>query len=91
MNIVKGVADLIRRSSGGHPGESSSVTHVERFSAPSPKICFRYLLVTNFLHLITLIPGIRYGYSYVNYSFLPLIFHHKEFPQSHWLDAIQSI
>uniref|UniRef100_A0A7N0VH18 BEACH domain-containing protein B n=1 Tax=Kalanchoe fedtschenkoi TaxID=63787 RepID=A0A7N0VH18_KALFE len=40
MNIVKGVADLIRRSSGGQPGESPSVTHVERFSAPSPKICF---------------------------------------------------
>ncbi|CAM8878100.1 unnamed protein product [Rhodiola kirilowii] len=40
MNIVKGVADLIRRSSGGQPGESSSVTQVERFSAPSPKICF---------------------------------------------------
>ncbi|XP_057974811.1 BEACH domain-containing protein B isoform X2 [Malania oleifera] len=40
MNIVKGVADLIRRTSGGQTGESGSGSQVERFSAPAPKICF---------------------------------------------------
>ncbi|RVW65596.1 putative ribonuclease H protein [Vitis vinifera] len=41
MNIVKGVADLIRRTSGGQTGESTSGPQVEKFSAPSPKIRFR--------------------------------------------------
>lgn len=40
MNIVKGVADLIRRTSGGQTGESTSGPQVEKFSAPSPKIRF---------------------------------------------------
>ncbi|KAJ4963542.1 hypothetical protein NE237_023481 [Protea cynaroides] len=38
MNIVKGVADLLRRTSTGQPGESGP--EAERFSAPCPKICF---------------------------------------------------
>ncbi|KAJ0086384.1 hypothetical protein Patl1_08677 [Pistacia atlantica] len=38
MNIVKGVADLIRRTSGGSTGESSSGIQHERFSPPPPKI-----------------------------------------------------
>ena len=42
MNIVKGVADLIRRTSSGHTGEPNSGPQVEKFSAPSPKIQFRY-------------------------------------------------
>lgn len=40
MNIVKGVADLIRRSSTGHTGESSSGAQAERFSTPTPTIRF---------------------------------------------------
>ncbi|KAK9271394.1 hypothetical protein L1049_026984 [Liquidambar formosana] len=40
MNIVKGVADLIRRTSSGQTGESSSGAQAERFSAPTPKIRF---------------------------------------------------
>ncbi|KAJ0974642.1 hypothetical protein J5N97_016607 [Dioscorea zingiberensis] len=40
MNIVKGVADLIRRSSGGQSGESSSWPHAENLSAPYPRIRF---------------------------------------------------
>ncbi|XP_042508929.1 BEACH domain-containing protein B-like isoform X1 [Macadamia integrifolia] len=40
MNIVKGVADLLRRTSTGQPGESGSWSQAERFSAPCPKICF---------------------------------------------------
>ncbi|KAJ7958905.1 BEACH domain-containing protein [Quillaja saponaria] len=40
MNIVKGVADLIRRTSSGHTGESSSGLQVQRFSPPRPKIRF---------------------------------------------------
>jgi len=39
MNIVKGVADLIRRTSSGHSGESSG--HAHKFSPPGPKIRFR--------------------------------------------------
>lgn len=42
MNIVKGVADLIRRTSSGQTGEPNSGPQVEKFSAPSPKIQFRY-------------------------------------------------
>ncbi|KAK4792509.1 hypothetical protein SAY86_022944 [Trapa natans] len=38
MNIVKGVADLIRRTSGAQTGESSSGTG--RISPPAPKIRF---------------------------------------------------
>lgn len=41
MNIVKGVADLLRRTSGGQPGEATSWPQATRFSAPSPRICFR--------------------------------------------------
>lgn len=40
MNIVKGVADLIRRTSGGYSVESGSGSSSERFSAPTPKIRF---------------------------------------------------
>ncbi|KAH7567644.1 hypothetical protein JRO89_XS07G0111400 [Xanthoceras sorbifolium] len=40
MNIVKGVADLIRRTSGGPTGESTSGIQPERFSPPSPNIRF---------------------------------------------------
>ncbi|KAG7971974.1 hypothetical protein I3843_07G161500 [Carya illinoinensis] len=40
MNIVKGVADLIRRTSGGQTGESTSGSQPQRFSPPGPKICF---------------------------------------------------
>lgn len=39
MNIVKGVADLIRRTSTGQSGESSSF-HAQKFSPPGPKIRF---------------------------------------------------
>ncbi|KAK4359154.1 hypothetical protein RND71_021383 [Anisodus tanguticus] len=41
MNIVKGVAGLMRRSSGSHGGESSSGSPLERFSPPTPLIHFR--------------------------------------------------
>ncbi|KAL9450104.1 hypothetical protein AB3S75_011937 [Citrus x aurantiifolia] len=40
MNIVKGVADLIRRTSSGSSGDSSSGVQHEKFSPPSQKICF---------------------------------------------------
>ncbi|KAI8015885.1 BEACH domain-containing protein B [Camellia lanceoleosa] len=40
MNIVKGVADLIRRTSTGHSAESGSGSSTERFSPPTPKIRF---------------------------------------------------
>lgn len=40
MNIVKGVADLIRRSSGGQAGEGGNWGHADKFSAPSVKIHF---------------------------------------------------
>ncbi|XAR62071.1 hypothetical protein NMG60_11016666 [Bertholletia excelsa] len=40
MNIVKGVADLIRRTSGGHNADSSSGFPTERFPPPTPSICF---------------------------------------------------
>ncbi|KAG9440194.1 hypothetical protein H6P81_020359 [Aristolochia fimbriata] len=39
MNIVKGVADLLRRTSGGQ-GDVSSWKQDERLSVPSPKILF---------------------------------------------------
>ncbi|CAJ2641153.1 unnamed protein product [Trifolium pratense] len=39
MNIVKGVADLIRRTSSGQSGESSSL-QTQKFSPPGPKIRF---------------------------------------------------
>ncbi|CAI8599127.1 unnamed protein product [Vicia faba] len=38
MNIVKGVADLIRRTSTGQSGESSG--HAHKFSPPGPKFRF---------------------------------------------------
>jgi len=40
MNIVKGVADLIRRTSAGHTGESSGFQG-QKCSPPGPKIRFR--------------------------------------------------
>lgn len=40
MNIVKGVADLIRRTSGGQTVESGSGFPSERYPAPAPKIRF---------------------------------------------------
>lgn len=40
MNIVKGVADLLRRSSGGQAGEAGSWSNAEKFSAPSARIQF---------------------------------------------------
>ncbi|XP_073132382.1 BEACH domain-containing protein B isoform X2 [Henckelia pumila] len=40
MNIVKGVADLIRRSSSGQSGEYSSSLPSGRFSPPTTTICF---------------------------------------------------
>ncbi|XP_014501021.1 BEACH domain-containing protein B isoform X2 [Vigna radiata var. radiata] len=39
MNIVKGVADLIRRTSAGHTGESSSF-QAQKCSPPGPRIRF---------------------------------------------------
>eukprot|EP00256_Glycine_max_P033137 XP_006578291.1 BEACH domain-containing protein B isoform X3 [Glycine max] len=39
MNIVKGVADLIRRTSAGHTGESYSL-QAQKFSPPGPRIRF---------------------------------------------------
>lgn len=45
MNIVKGVAELIRRSSGGQSADFGSGLPSERFSPPSPTICFRYCMV----------------------------------------------
>ncbi|KHN08982.1 BEACH domain-containing protein lvsC [Glycine soja] len=39
MNIVKGVADLIRRTSAGHTGESSSL-QAQKYSPPGPRIRF---------------------------------------------------
>nr|XP_028963058.1 BEACH domain-containing protein B isoform X2 [Malus domestica] len=40
MNIVKGVADLIRRTAGGHDGDSSLGTQAQKFSSPGLKIHF---------------------------------------------------
>ncbi|CAK9186584.1 unnamed protein product [Ilex paraguariensis] len=40
MNIVKGVADLIRRTSTGQSAESGLGLHSERFFPPTPKIRF---------------------------------------------------
>ncbi|XP_073008552.1 BEACH domain-containing protein B isoform X1 [Typha latifolia] len=40
MNIVKGVADLIRRSSSGQGGEGAQAAPSGKLSAPSPRICF---------------------------------------------------
>ncbi|GFP89566.1 beach domain-containing protein lvsc [Phtheirospermum japonicum] len=40
MNIVKGVADLIWRTSSGQSGEYSSVSQSGRFSPPTPSISF---------------------------------------------------
>ncbi|GFY85906.1 hypothetical protein Acr_04g0006440 [Actinidia rufa] len=40
MNIVKGVADLIRRTSSGQSTESGSGSQLERLSPPTPRICF---------------------------------------------------
>ncbi|KAK1300212.1 hypothetical protein QJS10_CPB13g00240 [Acorus calamus] len=40
MNIVKGVTDLIRRTSGGQTGEGGSSSSAGKFSAPSLRIRF---------------------------------------------------
>lgn len=40
MHIVKGVANLIRGSSGGHHTGSASGSQAERFTLPSMNICF---------------------------------------------------
>ncbi|XP_068657011.1 BEACH domain-containing protein B [Aristolochia californica] len=40
MNIVKGVADLLRRTASGQPGDVASWKEDERLSVPSPKILF---------------------------------------------------
>ncbi|XP_042456540.1 BEACH domain-containing protein B isoform X2 [Zingiber officinale] len=40
MNIVKGVADLIRRSSGNPTSEGGSTVHGDKYGAPYPRICF---------------------------------------------------
>lgn len=56
MNIVKGVADLIRRTSSGQAAETAaSGSQPQRFSPPGPKIRFRYLMSTSIVGLITLI------------------------------------
>lgn len=44
MNIVKGVAGLIRRTSG-YGGEFGVGSPSHRFPVPSPKIQFRYFSV----------------------------------------------
>lgn len=49
MNIVKGVADLIRRTSTGQTGESASGSQAQRLSPPGPKIRFRYLFSVRIL------------------------------------------
>ncbi|MBA0867800.1 hypothetical protein Goshw_004372 [Gossypium schwendimanii] len=49
MNIVKGVADLIRRSSSGHTGESPG-SQGERLSPPTPRIRFRYMMLADFYY-----------------------------------------
>lgn len=40
MNIVKGVADLLRRSSSDQIGENTSLPRVDKLSAPTLKILF---------------------------------------------------
>nr|GMC54376.1 BEACH domain-containing protein B isoform X1 [Ipomoea batatas] len=40
MNIVKGVADLLRRSSSSYGSDSRSGSSFERFSPPTPLIRF---------------------------------------------------
>ncbi|CAK7347273.1 unnamed protein product [Dovyalis caffra] len=52
MNIVKGVADLIRRTSSGQTGESTQGSSAERFSPPSPKICFSEVGDEAVLHML---------------------------------------
>ncbi|KAG6523846.1 hypothetical protein ZIOFF_013733 [Zingiber officinale] len=42
MNIVKGVADLIRRSSGNPTSEGGSTVHGDKYGAPYPRICFGF-------------------------------------------------
>lgn len=43
MNIVKGVADLIRRTSGVQDVDSLSGSQSQKFSPPGSRIRFRYL------------------------------------------------
>lgn len=45
MNIVKGVADLIRRTSGGHSGDFGSGLPSEGFNPTSLAVRFRYCMV----------------------------------------------
>lgn len=42
MNIVKGVADLIRRSSSGQAEQLGSGSQDEIFRPPHPQVRFRY-------------------------------------------------
>lgn len=37
---MKGVADLIRRSSGNPTSEAGSSVHGDKYGAPHPRICF---------------------------------------------------
>lgn len=45
MNIVKGVADLIRRTSSGQNEDSASGSQAQRFCPPGPRIRFRYYAI----------------------------------------------
>jgi hypothetical protein len=65
MNIVKGVADLIRRTSGGQTGEPASESQPQRFSPPGPKICFRYLKSTCVVLLFTFVIFDFFFFNYI--------------------------
>ncbi|XP_065880379.1 BEACH domain-containing protein B isoform X2 [Euphorbia lathyris] len=52
MNIVKGVADLIRRTSSGQTGGTASGSSPERFPPPAPKICFSEVGDESVLHAL---------------------------------------
>ncbi|WCJ24773.1 hypothetical protein M5689_006707 [Euphorbia peplus] len=52
MNIVKGVADLIRRTSTAHTGGTISGSSAERFPPPSPKISFSDVGDESVLHAL---------------------------------------
>lgn len=49
MHIVKGVANLIRGSSGGNSAESVSGLQAERFTLPVQNVCFRYFTLFSIL------------------------------------------
>ncbi|KAF6143572.1 hypothetical protein GIB67_029741, partial [Kingdonia uniflora] len=56
MNIVKGVADLLRRASTEPSAESSAWVPAERFSSPSPRICFRWDSIVINCKISTVLP-----------------------------------